>query len=321
MKTPRVGRLFRDLAEWALYPPFLLLSLFLASLPLGFALRLGRLFGDLGYYVIRFRRGVVLGNLRHVFGDRLEEAEIHALAREAYQEALMTLVELLRASRSTPENFEYHAEFENLEPLLEMQAGGQPAILCVPHAANFYLTGFVVGQRGLRFTTLVKRLNAPQYERVLDSARRRFGMEALSKQEASIRQLARLLKSGKWVAMLPDQNARKGGVVVDFLGRPAKTFRGPALLHFLTGAPIVIAVDTRCRKDPRQHHIRTIFIPPFERTEDRQADVVALTEIISDRMSEVILENPAQYLWFHRRWGREASRTGTRVGPGVPSQA
>ncbi len=295
--------------EWAMYFPTLLLIFFVGILPLGFALSVGRGIGNFAFYVIRFRRHVVLGNLRFVFGDQLSEKEIHKMAVEAYHEAMMALIELFRAARATPENFEYPAEFENLDEIFERQKQGGPAIVCVPHAANFYLTGFVAGQRGVKFTTLVKQLNAPQYEKMLDSTRKRFGMDAVSNLNTSIRHLARLLKAGKWVAMLPDQNARKGGVVVDFLGKPARTFRGPAVLHLLTDAPIIIAVDTRSKEDPKKHYIRTIFVPPFERSGDRQADIQALTKLISDLMSEVILENPAQYLWFHRRWGREASRT------------
>ena len=174
MNVRRNSRPVRDLCEWLLYPPSLLLMMFLTALPTRLALWMGRRMGDLGFYIIRFRRSVVLGNLRHVFGDSLDERELLSLARRSYQQTLMTQVELFRSCLARPETFDYPIEFENLDQFRALQEQGRPLILCLAHSGNFYLTGFAAGQRGFRFTTLVKRLNAAQYEQLLERARRRL---------------------------------------------------------------------------------------------------------------------------------------------------
>ena len=46
-----------------------------------------------------------------------------------------------------------------------------------------------------------------------------------------------VLGEGGWVGLLPDQNAKERGVTVNFLGKPASFFKGPALLQIATGAP------------------------------------------------------------------------------------
>jgi KDO2-lipid IV(A) lauroyltransferase len=35
---------------------------------------------------------------------------------------------------------------------------------------------------------------------------------------------------------------------------------------------------------------------------DRQAQILALTTAINDRLSAWITERPAEWLWLHRRW-------------------
>jgi KDO2-lipid IV(A) lauroyltransferase len=44
----------------------------------------------------------------------------------------------------------------------------------------------------------------------------------------------------------------------------------------------------------------------FAPTGDFSADIIRLTALINERIGNVILDRPEQWLWFHRRWPKEA---------------
>jgi KDO2-lipid IV(A) lauroyltransferase len=291
--------------DFVLHAAVVALAGFLAVLPLEAALGFGRLIGLLAYHVLPIRRGVVLANLRHVFGGRLAGREIRAIAWAAYGEFGMTLVEVLRASVADPRRFVDHVEIEGVERLASAAAARTPVLVCSPHAGNFDLLGFAAAAQGLEVHALMRPLNSARFDDFIVRARERMGVKVLmAGSEESFLDCIDLLEAGKLVAMLPDQNARHG-VTVDFLGKPASTFKGPAVLALLTGAALVVAVDERLARDPRKHRARLTFLPPLAETGDRDADIRAITQAIADSMSAAILRNPAQYFWFHRRWGKK----------------
>jgi KDO2-lipid IV(A) lauroyltransferase len=280
--------------------------LLLAALPLGAALALGRALGAFAYHGLRIRRRVVLGNLRYVLGGSKSERELRAIARAAYRELGMTVVEVLRYSVVDPARQASPIDLAALEPLVERQRRGAPVVVCSPHHGNFDLLGFAAGRAGLEVHAIMKPLKSARFNRLLVGARERFGLRMHMHGADSFQEMFELLFDGKMVALLPDQRPRKYGVVVDFLGRPAETFQGPAVLHLVTEAELVVAVAERLREDPRRHRVHLAFLPPHQPSGDRSADVLAATRRICDAMGEVILRSPEQYFWFHRRWGRAA---------------
>ena len=272
-------------------------------MPLSVALAAGRFIGSFWYHIVRVRRAVVIRNLRHVFPEK-SGREIHALARAFFRGFLMNVVENLRLANVTPEEFENRTTIEGFEQVLELQKAGSPLIICAAHAGNFDLLGFSAGARDLELTVVARPVKSQRFHRLIMGTRERFGVHMLIKGAAAFHELFDLIDEGKTVVLLPDQNARAHGVTVDFLGQPASTFQGPAVLHLVTGAPIAVIVDRRSTDDPRDHHACFRFLPPHESTGDRKRDIHAVTQQISDAISGEILENPAQYFWLHRRWGR-----------------
>jgi KDO2-lipid IV(A) lauroyltransferase len=305
------GRPRGNVFHLAAYLTILTLARFLAALPLGTALAFGRGLGFLCFHVVRLRRGVVLGNLRYVFGATMTEAEIVAVAGRAYGEFAMTLVEVLRSSGSAAADLKANVEIAGgLAPFEALKAAGTPMIFCQPHAGNFDLAAYAFAALGFPTHTIMRPIKNRRLNDWIRKTRERHGIIVHFKARESLGDFTELLRAGGWAGLLPDQNAKARGVIVDFLGKPASTFRGPALLHLDTGAPIVVAVDERLAADPRKHRVSMTFLPPHRPTADRVADVQAVTQLLSDAMSVQIRRNPAQYFWFHRRFGKGVGLAG-----------
>jgi Kdo2-lipid IVA lauroyltransferase/acyltransferase len=117
------------------------------------------------------------------------------------------------------------------------------------------------------------------------------------------------LRANRWVAMLADQDARRQGVFVPFLGHPASTAIGPARLALATGAPIVMGFDTR--RDDGRHEIDVE--PALEVDDPRAPDAAErLTALHVAMLERWVRRCPEMWFWLHRRW-KTAPRDPTRA--------
>lgn len=282
-----------------------------ATLRLPTALALGRFLGRFCFRVLRLRRGVALSNLRFVLGETHSPEQLEAFALESYEQFGMTAIEALRNFRNVDDSaalVEAPPEFDQIVALHEK---GQGLIACSPHYGSFERLAYASAARGLRVAAVMRALENERFDSLIVSCRAAAGVEVLQRGRVSPYALLERLEQGVFLGLLPDQNTRHG-VSVDFLGKPARTYRGPAVLHLRSGAPLVVCVIRRRSDDPTRHRVRVRLLPVYAPTGDRDADIRAVTQRICDAMSELILEAPGQYLWMHRRWGRTASGSGAR---------
>jgi KDO2-lipid IV(A) lauroyltransferase len=85
---------------------------------------------------------------------------------------------------------------------------------------------------------------------------------------------------------------------VPFFGRPAFTPTIPAALALRTGAPVIFCWHQRRGK---RHQITAERLT-YQRSGERQRDVLALTGLLTARLEDVIRVAPEQWVWMHRRW-------------------
>lgn len=275
----------------------------LSLLPLRWALALGRALGRITFSVLRVRRRVVLENLHHVFGDELSEAELTTIASQAYGHCGMTFIEVARACGSTPNNLD-HVTYDSLAVFEALKASGSPAVIVQPHLGNFDFAAYAFATKGYPLHTVMKTIRNQRLQDLIVRTREQHAITVHYKGKETYQVLLDLLRGGGWLGVLPDQRPHRGkGVEVQFLGKPARIYPGPAILHLETGARLILGWDARLA-DPRRHHVHVHAFEPYAATEDRSADVQAVMQQVADVMEDAIRANPAQYFWFHRLWGK-----------------
>lgn len=97
------------------------------------------------------------------------------------------------------------------------------------------------------------------------------------------------------MTILMDQYT-SGGLQLEFLGRPAKTFTSVTRLAMRYGYPIVVGSFVRIAP----YKYRLVGGDPLSFAKDD--DKAAATQLLNDRLGEAIRKYPEQYLWAHRRW-------------------
>ncbi|MGO9608616.1 MAG: lysophospholipid acyltransferase family protein [Verrucomicrobiia bacterium] len=104
------------------------------------------------------------------------------------------------------------------------------------------------------------------------------------------------------IALLIDLNAvpSRGGIWLDFFGKPVFGFSGAAALARHTGAAIITAVGHPL-PDGR---VRAVYGPeiPCANTGDEEADLRVTSQQCLRYCEELIRREPERWLWFYRRW-------------------
>jgi len=155
--------------------------------------------------------------------------------------------------------------------------------------------------RGNPLNVVVRRIDNPRVERIVDKIRTRWGNQTLDKLSAG-RQMIKALRSGEALGLLTDLNVvGEEAIYVDFFGVPAATNFMVAKLALRTKAPIMPMFapwDEKRRKFDLQ------VSPPVtvELTGDEEADVLNLTAKLSRITEDKIRSYPDQWLWIHKRW-------------------
>lgn len=176
----------------------------------------------------------------------------------------------------------------------------QGVIIVSGHIGNWESTAQFVSQTKI-VTGVARRMNNPRVQALMDAAKMRDKFETFEKHEVKPMQLVRSIRKGNAIALLTDQHAHGSAVIVDFLGRPAATYPSPAVLQRLTGAPIIFA----CTRRKAPLHIEVSFSEPlfYKFAKDSvDADILAATQDLSNRLADSVRKYPEQYLWAHRRW-------------------
>jgi Kdo2-lipid IVA lauroyltransferase/acyltransferase len=278
---------------------FLLLSKLFQVIPLSLALFIGRRLGDCVYSILRIRRKVVIQNLTMVFGNDKSKAEIKHIAKYTYRNFGMTLMEFIRLPILTAEYIRNYTTFEGQEYLDLVLAQNRGGIIISGHFNNWELLGAAHTFSNYKVTVYARKLRNAVVNDLVNGNRAKVGMNIISKPVAT-REIIKALKANHIIAFLIDQDARSHGIFVNFFGKPASTFRGPAAFAVRTKTPILSMFMTREHQAYHVIHIEPPLIPNPDADEEKE--ILRLTQLATNALETYIRRYPDQYFWFHKRW-------------------
>ena len=169
------------------------------------------------------------------------------------------------------------------------------------HCASWELLGAALSARGFTINVIAKRVYIERLNQMLLDLRSSKGLKIIFRSDSdSAKKMLKALRSGETLALLIDQDTEVPGVFVDFFSRPAWTPSGLAVMALKTGAPVIVALDTRLPDDTH----RVVVTGPLElvRTGDHDRDVLENTAVITKIIEGHIRKNPSQWVWMHERW-------------------
>ena len=143
----------------------------------------------------------------------------------------------------------------------------------------------------------------PGVDRVFNRLREMSGQKVIP-QQGAVRELIKILRQGKKIALLLDQNTKpaEGGIFVDFFGLPVPVSSAGAALAERTDAEIVMGFCLPQPDGSYRGHLRALLSPTPLPGEDKKQALTRLTQEITRQIEAEIRSNPGNWLWMYKRW-------------------
>jgi KDO2-lipid IV(A) lauroyltransferase len=269
-------------------------------LPLRSALSFGALMGRAGYYFSGKLRRTGEHNLALAFPE-LSESEHRRLLHGCFENLGRLLAVFSKFSKANPERLQSVIECEGLEQLDAARKHGCGILLFTGHVGAWELTSFALSLFGYPLSFLVRRIDNPRIEALVDRGRTHLGNRTIDKRSAA-REMLQIIQAGGILGILVDLNTQeREGIFVDFFDVPASTTFVPAKLALRTGAD-VLPVFAPWDKKRGRFLLRIEGPLAVERTSDEDEDVRRLTQAFTAVIEDYVRRYPDQWLWVHRRW-------------------
>jgi Kdo2-lipid IVA lauroyltransferase/acyltransferase len=263
----------------------------LQRLPLPMAWRVARLYSGLLDKLIPRLRRIAYRNLSMAMPD----ADKHAITDGVFDSIARIILVMARFPSINRANISEWIRYDGLEHFQEAKRRGKGVLFATAHLGNWELSAFAHALLTEPMHVVVRPLDNPDIDRVVEKRRTMTGNAIIQKKDAA-RSILRALSRNEAVGILIDQNASLDeGVFVDFFGVKACAGAAFARLANHTGAAVIPGFALW--SEAEQKYVLK-FYPILDMTGDIDADTVR----IHAQLEQVIRAYPDQWLWIHRRW-------------------
>lgn len=269
----------------------------ISRLPLRLLYRLTPIIYFILYRVRRFRRQIVFENLKNSFPKK-SDADLREIERAFYRNFADVAVEAVKARTLNLAELESRVTIVNQEIVRRFASQGQSIVLMAAHHCNWewlLLASCVV--LPLEVVAVYKPLHDKRIESFMFGTRSRFGARPIPANDF----FSEIMKGGgkpRCYAMVADQTPlpNEEKYWTRFLNQDSAFFVGADKIAAITRSPVIFVAMKRVRRGYYEASLKVLAEPPYTENDN---------EVIERYVSEVecqILENPADWLWLHRKW-------------------
>ncbi|MGD1892070.1 MAG: lysophospholipid acyltransferase family protein [Cyclobacteriaceae bacterium] len=286
------------LGFYLLYPIVILVS----KSPFWLLYRISDAFYLLVYYVIRYRKSVVLNNLKNSFPERSDK-EIKSICKGFYRYLCDLIVESVKTITWNEEHVRSRVKMQNVEMLDHLHEQGKSIVIVMGHLGNWEWAGpcFSLSCKHQLFVVYRPLTNA-YFEKVFSGSRTKFTTKIIPKSN-TLRSMIANKKTISATALIADQapSPITSAMWIEFLHQDTAVFVGPEKVAKMLDYPVVYMQVERVKRGYYEVHPTLLTEHPKE-TSDTEI-TVAFNKILE----EGIQKYPETWLWSHKRWKHKRS--------------
>ncbi|MCS6935570.1 MAG: lysophospholipid acyltransferase family protein [Chitinophagales bacterium] len=274
--------------------PFLYL---LAHLPSSALYRFAEVLAWVLHRVVRYRRQVVLDNLRRSFPDFSNE-QIQQTAAAFYRHLAYRIVENIRCMAITAREVDARITVENIDAINHYYNQGRHVVLLLGHIAAWEYSGFKMciacKHRPYSF---VSNIRNRYFDVRIQRTRARMGMQLVPMQEAPSF-FRKKLTEPSLIVFLGDQsppNPRRA-YRTTFLNQPTPFFTGGERYARIHNCVVIYPEIVQVKRGYYKARLIEITDNPLALPENE------ITERYARLLERQIRNYPPDWLWSHRRW-------------------
>jgi KDO2-lipid IV(A) lauroyltransferase len=249
------------------------------------------------YYIHRYRKKIVFTNLRNAFPGKTEE-EITAIARGFYHYMVDVLLESLKSFTMTEQAMIKRYKCHQPESLKKIYQEGRNVICVTGHYNNWEWGGVATGSQVLHKPVgFYKPLSNLYIDNYINRTRVR-GRAILATIDHTASFFTREWQEPCLFYMVADQSPYSARLAhwVTFLNQDTAVLHGPEKYARIHNLPVVFARVDKIRRG--FYEVRFILLSE----NPRETAPGEITGLFMHELEKEIMENPACYLWSHRRW-------------------
>ncbi|MCC7233076.1 MAG: lysophospholipid acyltransferase family protein [Bacteroidia bacterium] len=249
------------------------------------------------YYVTPYRKDLVLNNLKNSFPEKSMK-DLKRIRRRFYRHFCDMIFESLKIFTAASGTIRKRVELVNAGLLEEYYRMGKSLVLVTGHYANWEWPAITLPYHSSHTGTgIYQRLSNPFFDEKLRNSRARFGMKLMSTREVAVffEEHQNVLCTYGFINDQSPSDPKKG-YWMQFLNQETCMFLGAERYAVKYNYPVLYGVITRTSRGHYRLEYKLISDEPVKEPEFRITETAA-------RMNEALIrENPAYWLWTHRRW-------------------
>jgi lauroyl/myristoyl acyltransferase len=259
-------------------------------------------------------RDALVDNLRAVF-PRESDGQLRRRAYRTCHTYTDDWMDFMRSLSWSREKVLERFAYEHAGRLTDALSLGRGAILVTGHFGNWEAGAVLMKALGVPLTVVAMPEPDPAVNWLRHRVRTSLQADTIEVRQSldTPLQIRRRLSEGRTVAMLMDRHVERDRVPVTMFGRRAHFMGAPALLAYLTGAPLVpIFLVREGRGRFRARPQEPILV---ERAGDRDEQVRQAAQRVATLLEREIEQRPNCWYQFYRYWEDDAAGTeGSGVG-------
>lgn len=269
----------------------------MAKFPFWFIYVLSDLFYWIVYYLVGYRKNVVLQNLENAFPEKTD-SEIKTISKKYYRHFCDLTLETIKMRGMKTVDFEVRMKVTNADLVNRYFEQGKSVMVLTMHYNNWEWGVYLSVHLKHKSLAVYKPLQNFVFDKFMNQTRTKFGTE-LIKNDKIFRRILQAEKQNEpiFIWLAGDQTPpvfHKSWF--RFLNQDAMFYPGPAVISKRFNQPVFFQKIEKTTRGKYTTTFELLFENP-----DRFSE----TEIIKTyihRMEQVIREKPEFYLWSHKRW-------------------
>jgi len=192
--------------------------------------------------------------------------------------------------------FEENLIIENFSILEKIKKDKEPVIFISGHFNNFELMAMQIEKAGINLAAIYRPLNNIYLNPIMEEIRKKYiCKKQIKKGISGTKQILKEYKNEASIALMIDQRVSEG-ILSNFFGQNALTTTIPAQFVKKFNTKVVPIYIERLNNNKFKITVHDII--EFDNAHDIETITFKLNKILEN----MVLKNPAQWIWTHDRW-------------------
>lgn len=250
------------------------------------------------YYIFGYRKQVVMNNLAIAFPEKSDQ-EREKIAKEFFQNFCDFIVETIKTLTISEEEIKRRMKLENSEILQRLVNEEKKTVFTMlGHQMNWEWASLAMASKGIPVDVIYKPLSNSFFEKFMLELRSRFNVKPVSMYNI-LRNMVGRRSEPRAIGTLADQAPHHPDSAYwsTFFHQETDFFNGTEKLARKFNTPLVFGKISKIRRGYYCFKLELIAEPTYQ-------DITSghLTEEYVRWLENTLREQPALWLWSHKRW-------------------